>query len=89
MTNLTKLPTWAGKERPLFQASRLEGGVGVRQPDFVILLETRENPADGGRPVGRPDHRTLNLPHKGRQVLGANLNYSESRRGAADPFLYR
>ena len=27
-------------------------------------------------------YRTLKLPHRGRQVLGADLNHSESRRGS-------
>jgi hypothetical protein len=30
----------------------------------------------------RPVYRTLSLPQSGRQVLGSDLNRSESRRGA-------
>src|SRR5262245_26725737 len=52
-----------------------------------VMNSRRLTPRIGLPPAWRHRsvYRTFNLPRRGRQVLGANLNCSESRRGGRLP----
>src|SRR5262252_3056256 len=71
---------------PSFQAGRLENGVGVRQPDLIILLETRENAPQGGSPVGRPDHKGMDSnDHRRRLARGVGAGLASELQHVIEP----
>src|SRR6516225_7943116 len=74
------------KTGPSFQVGRLENGVGVRQPDLVILLETRENAPQGGSPVGRPDHKRMDSnDHRRRLARGVGAGLAGELQHVIEP----
>src|SRR5215471_5219821 len=65
---------------------RAASGQASTAPPRAAINSRRLMPDMGFLPrwCRRSVHRTLNLPHKGRQVLGPDLNRSESGWDAAD-----
>ena len=59
---------------------RLEDRLSIRQPHFIILFQAQENTPQGGRPVGRADHKGVDSDdHRCRLSRGTGQQASARR----------
>src|SRR5262245_31893168 len=73
----------------ILRCARAASGQAAAAPPMSVMNSRRLMPDIGLPPALAPRlvFRTFNLSQRGRQVLGADLNCSEARWGAADPVL--